>query len=400
MPRVTVALPIHVAGARFARAFDAIARQTVSDLELLIVLNGADDRTRAIITDAARRDARARIVETPEANLAAALNVALESAKSPLLVRMDADDWCRPDRIETQLAWLTRHPSAVGVGCAWEIVDADDRVITTVRPPTDPRAMRWRLLIGNCLAHGSMVLRREAILAAGGYDSRIARGQDYELWLRLTRAGADLGAVEDVLYRYTTRHEDAPTGSSDDQARTVAPLLIRAWGDLSHAHDPDSLIAAVHDVLTQKADPASAASRIESVLTSDGPSAEALIAWLWTRVNAPAGPRRAYDVSRCARLREVGALLRNHGVRGVYLWGAGEHSRWILRHAEHLGVTIVGLIDDNLAGIPRHDLPVVSPDALTPGQTAIISSDWHEDALWASSAQARARGVNIIRLYG
>ncbi|MFI4897425.1 MAG: hypothetical protein ACIARR_06335, partial [Phycisphaerales bacterium JB059] len=40
-----------------------------------------------------------------------------------------------------------------------------------------------------------------------------------------------------------------------------------------------------------------------------------------------------------------------------------------------------------------------SPASLRPGQSALLSSDWHEDAMWEARAPARERGVLVWRLY-
>lgn len=398
MTRITVAIPVHRAPARFELACGDVARQTITDLDILMILNGADDDTRRRAADIARADTRIRIIELPEANLAAALNIALEAAHAPILARMDADDACPPQRLERQLAHLDANPGLAGVGSAWELADEHGRVIATVRPPTDPREMRWRLLLGNPLAHGSMLLRRDVIRAVGGYDPNCRRAQDYDLWLRLI-AHHDIAAVPDVLYRHHTRHADAPTSSTADQADAVAPRLVRAWADLPRSPDPAPLITAVHDALTQSRDPAAIRAAIERTLADQGPSIEALTAWLWSQHTAPPSPRTAYDAARRARLREVGTALRTRGLTHVWLWGAGDHTRWLLEHIRDLGLNIAGIIDDALAGQTRHGCTIQPPAVLQPGHTVILSSDWHEDALWHASAPARAAGVNVVRLY-
>lgn len=105
------------------------------------------------------------------------------------------------------------------------------------------------------------------------------------------------------------------------------------------------------------------------------------------------------DVCKRARVREVGARLRAMGVREVILWGAGAHSAFVLEHAHDLGVPVVGLVDDALAGRDRLGFRVGAPDGVAPGRHVLLSSDAHEDALWERSAGARARGVIVHRFY-
>src|ERR1043166_8511303 len=127
---VSVALPIFRAEPdTLRRAAGSIQTQTLADLDILMVLNGADDATTGVAHEIARQDARVRIAELPDPNLAAALNVALRLARFPIVARMDADDLCPPRRLELQARWLREHPEVAALGTAFERISADDRVI-------------------------------------------------------------------------------------------------------------------------------------------------------------------------------------------------------------------------------------------------------------------------------
>lgn len=415
-PSVSVALPVHALGSDapiLERAASCILRQTLRTLELLIILNGADKPTRATVQALAGTDPRIRILELPEANLADALNHALKHARHDLIARMDADDACPADRLERQAMFMAANPAVAAVGCAWELVrpaspapgaaSAADAVITTVRPPTDPAHLRWRLLLGNCLAHGSMMLQRTAILDAGGYDPACRRAQDYELWLRLFARGHTIACLPDVLYQHRVRDAGDPGRSTSQQADVAAPLMLDAWRSLGSIDDRGarSLASALAAAVSREGGPGPSTESLENLLATN-PSREGLLAWLWAQWHHPPMNRRAAEICRLSRLREVGAAMRAAGASDVYLWGAGDHTRWILEHRADLSLPIAGLIDDqpSLAGEVRYGERISHPASLRAGDFALISSDWHEDRIWDSSAPHRARGVNVWRLYG
>lgn len=58
------------------------------------------------------------------------------------------------------------------------------------RHPTDPALVRWSLFFGCCVAHPSVILRRSAVLDAGGYDETTEPAEDYDLWLRVAEASS------------------------------------------------------------------------------------------------------------------------------------------------------------------------------------------------------------------
>jgi hypothetical protein len=403
-PPVSVALPVKNASATLPAAIECLNAQTIPELEILIVLNGADSDSRSVAARAAKDNKRIRILSLPEANLAAALNLAIDQAKYDFVARMDADDTCAPERLALQSQYMAKHPRVAALGCAYEIADEEGRVISTIRPPTDPKELRWRLLLGNILAHGSMVLRKAAVKAVGGYDVKCTRAQDYDLWLRLGRS-LDLAALPEVLYRHTVHSADDPYRSTPEQASVAAKAMLDAWRLLSDRTPtpmgaPDPLLEAIRSTLSRDHKPGEmTGSELLEAMLHRHPSREALLAWLWTQWAQPPSNRRAIEIGRLARLRELGLLLRGERVPRIYLWGAGEHTRFILQHESDLGLAIAGVVDDHAHGQTRFGRHVTKPDTLLAGEVALISSDWHEDAIWERSEAHRARGVRVVRFY-
>ncbi|CAG1001418.1 O-antigen biosynthesis glycosyltransferase WbnJ [Phycisphaerales bacterium] len=400
MSLISVALPVWNAADTLAQAVACLTAQTHADLEVLVVLNGGDEATAASAGEAAKRDARVRVLSLEQASLPAALNVALREAKGELVARMDADDWCPPERIATQGAAMSARPGLAALGSAFELEETSGpsagQVTATIRPPTDPRESRWRLLLGNPFAHGSMMLRRDAVLRAGGYDERLPRAQDYDLWLRLAEPG-EVCALPDVLYRHRRRAAGAYSASGL-QASLGADVMVRAWGSL-----PGDGLEEIGEVLAQamagEESPGGARRAIEEWMAARGPSREAILAWLWLGDAAPTLGRAAVEACRGARAREVARAIRAAGGSAVWLYGAGMHSGWLIDEVRSAGLEVRGLIDDSLAGQARHGFMVGAPEAPQPGEHVLLSSDTFEDQLWARSEELRRRGTRVWRLY-
>ncbi len=387
--RISVALPVCRLHPHLERAVDCILAQQAPDgidLDLMLIANGIDPSLLAPLKE---RSASVRILHLERPSLPAALNLALRQARFDLVARMDDDDECPPTRLARQARFLRDHPPVAAVGSAYEIVSPAG--IRTMRPPTDPGPLYARLLLGNCLAHGSMMLQRDPILDAGGYDERLDKAQDYELWLRLAR-DRRLACLDEVLYRHHAAC--ASPCSSEAQARAAARAMLEAWRDLPPSQG--NLEQALTQALVGNHE--DARSILEEILRTT-PSREALLGWLWLSWSAPGAQTRAIEACRRSRLREVGARLRHAGVGGVYLYGAGNHARWILDHRHDLALPILAIVDDALAGSTAHGYHIQSPATLQAGDCALIASDAHEDTIWAHTAPLRARGVRIERLY-
>lgn len=401
---VTACLPVGPGSAipHLRTALGSLLQQSHPLAEILILANGLDEPATAALA-ALLRDRPGppalRLRHLPNAGLAAALNAGLRESRTNLVARMDADDWSHPDRLRLQLRRLRDHPHAAAIGCAWEVCDQNNLPRATIRPPTSPRRLAWSLLLGNSLAHGSILLRRDAVLAVGGYDESLARAQDYDLWLRLLRAGHTIAAAPEVLYRYIERTQRGVAASSPAQAGAAASSMLHAWSLLppSNPAQADALARILGAaMLTENG--GDILADLESLLDT-GPTREALTALLWARDRFPPLPRRALDIARAARLREVAASIRAAGATRLWIWGAGQHTRWLLEHATELALPIAGIVDDALVGHHLLGQDIANPQVIPSGDHALLSSDWHESAMWESCQPHRLRGVHIWRLY-
>lgn len=401
LPPISVLLPVHRAPDTLGRAIESVTSQTTPEgapleVEVVLVLNGSDAATTRVAESWAGADPRFRLIERVRADLPSALNAGLEASSYELVARMDADDACHPHRLALQAGHMMEHPKLAALGCAWSLVEAGEGTTATVRPPTDPRAARWRLLLANEFAHGSMMLRRSGVLEAGGYDETMARAQDHDLWLRLSeRAG--VCAIDDVLYTYFRPPTAQGYASSEVQARHEAELLLEHWRRLDPAGANERVL---RDRMTEVLCTANGHASLESLLTEIGPSREGLLARLWADFVRPSEPREAIEAGRRALLRETGARLREHGIVSVHLYGAGAHTRWVLDHLDDLGLAIDGIIDDALAGERRLGFEIIARGGVEHDACVLLSSDSCERELWDRSSDLRARGVRVEPIYG
>jgi glycosyltransferase involved in cell wall biosynthesis len=221
-PLVSVLLPVRDGAAFLREAVESVLAQTLREHELLVVDDGSEDETPAILSSFA--DERLRVLRQERLGLVAALERAIVEARAPYLARMDADDVSAPSRLERQLEVLEGDERLALVGCAVETIDAAGRVTGSWSLPTDDAALRRRLLLRNPFTHGAVLLRRAAVDAVGGYRADYGANEDYDLWRRLAREWR-LAAAPEVLYRYR-EHPHAVTKTRVDE-RVLARERLR-----------------------------------------------------------------------------------------------------------------------------------------------------------------------------
>lgn len=206
MTLITILLPVRDAEATLDEAVESIRAQTHREWELIAVDDGSQDGTWKLLESWSQRDARIRVIGTPEDShgIVPALNTALAAAQGPVVARMDADDVSLPARLERQLALLEAGVADV-VGCQVRyfpeevVAGGARRYEAWLNSLITPEEHARDLFIECPLAHPTFMLARERLEAVNGYRAR-GWPEDYDLLLRLWRRGARLAKVPELLF--------------------------------------------------------------------------------------------------------------------------------------------------------------------------------------------------------
>lgn len=186
------------------RAVDSILKQSYSNFELLICDGGSSPEACLALDELAQADDRIRLVrdDNMPTDLAHKLNACLKRAAGEIIARMDDDDVSHPNRFAVQLKFLQEHPEIAFVGCNAALYRAGEPAGTR-RFPEYPRVEDF--FFTQPFLHPTLLFRREALLAVGGYSegARQVLCEDYDLLLRLYAAGCRGANVQALLFDYT-----------------------------------------------------------------------------------------------------------------------------------------------------------------------------------------------------
>ena len=196
-PAISVILPVLNEEPHLEESVSAILSQDYRGVfEIILALGPSQDRTNEIASSLAVRDKRIKLVNNPTGKTAAALNLAIASSQSSVIVRVDGHAKIPSNYLSVAIQIL-RETGAVNVGgvMAAEGVSKFEKAVA--------RAMRSPLGVGASRFHtgGSAgevdtvylgAFRREAIISAGGFDERYTRAQDWELNYRLRKNGGKI----------------------------------------------------------------------------------------------------------------------------------------------------------------------------------------------------------------
>jgi succinoglycan biosynthesis protein ExoA len=194
---VSVILPVLNEEHYLEHSVNAILQQDFTgDIEVLLAIGPSHDKTNEIAAKLAAKDSRIILVENPSGKTAAGLNLAIKNSHHPIIVRVDGHANIPSNYISIAVN-LLKETEAVNVGgiMAAEGVTEFEKAVAG--------AMRSPLGVGGAKFHtgGSAgyvdtvylgVFNREALIAAGGFDERFTRAQDWELNFRLRKNGGKI----------------------------------------------------------------------------------------------------------------------------------------------------------------------------------------------------------------
>lgn len=201
-PIVSVVMSAYNEEKTIAKTIQSILGQTISDFEILVIDDGSTDKTRSIVESF--DDPRIRLISNEEnIGLPRSLNRGIEQANGRYIARADADEVSHPMRLERQLEAIESQETVCVVGCWYRIIGRKGERIVDIKVPTDrPFDVDDLIEKGPGIAHGSVMMRKEDVIAVGKYREEFTLAQDYDLWLRMAEqfGSGFIHIVPEVLY--------------------------------------------------------------------------------------------------------------------------------------------------------------------------------------------------------
>jgi len=242
LPRVSILMPVRNEASYLPAALDSLSRQTLVDWELVVVDDGSQDDTPAILAAAAGHDSRIHVIRNQGAGLVTALNHGLTACRAPLVARMDGDDICHPRRLELQASHLDQHTDTGLVACSFRHFPRSTLKQGMLSYESWQNAlesheqiMRDRF-VESPFCHPSIMVRRALIEQVGGYRER-GWAEDYDLWLRLADSGTRFARLTLPLFFWRDHPERATRTMSEysTDAFRACKMHFLQQGFLRHA---------------------------------------------------------------------------------------------------------------------------------------------------------------------
>jgi len=248
IPRVSVLMAAYNCAAYVGEAIDSVLAQTMADLELILVDDGSTDQSPAIMARYAEQDARVIVYRQENQGIGSATNQALRLARAPYVAILDSDDAMEPGRLALQADYLDQHVDIAAVGSQWFTMNTQGEILGIDRQPTDPDVLSTLMFAYFVLHHPTIMVRKEVMLACGGYDTTIKQGcMDYGMFSNLLLAGHRMSNLPNLLTRWRFNPSGATHGNARAQTEDCLNIRVRAFTAMAarDSHRADQVALAL-----------------------------------------------------------------------------------------------------------------------------------------------------------
>lgn len=222
---VTILMLTYNRGHYLGQAIDSVLGQTFQDFTLVIIDDGSNDDTAAVV--ASYHDERIRYIRhTENAGLFTRRKESLTYVTGDYVAVLDSDDyWVSPTKLADQVAAMVADPHLVVVGTNVLLVNAEGVPLREYTYHETDSAIRSHILLRNQFTHSAVLMRWSALEKTAGYTPTLA--EDLDLFLQLGLRGTFLN-----LKAVMTAHRVHGDSMNDHGPKMSAAVveIVKNWG--------------------------------------------------------------------------------------------------------------------------------------------------------------------------
>lgn len=192
---ISVVIPLYNKEKQIACTLQSVFEQTFQNFEIVIVDDGSTDNSVEEVEKF--DDSRIRLIHQTNAGVSAARNRGIEEASGELIAFLDADDVWMPEYLATQYGLYQKYPECSVYACNYEFRDSEGKVTPTIirKLPFEGEdgILSNYFEVASCshppICSISIMVKKTAIQAIGGFPLGIKSGEDLLTWARLAVSG-------------------------------------------------------------------------------------------------------------------------------------------------------------------------------------------------------------------
>jgi glycosyltransferase involved in cell wall biosynthesis len=198
-PLVSAIIPTHNRADLLPRSLESVINQSYSPIEIIVVDDASTDNTEQIVREYPEKYDIHYLKNENACRAAAARNRGIEAARGAFIAGLDDDDEWHKDRIRELLKAYSDD---------FAFVTSD---VTMIYPRgrfvwKKRKIIRLKTLLLTNQVGNQVLVKRDRLLEAGGFDTTLDAVEDYDLWVRLCARYGPVRNVQQSLQKIYTDH--------------------------------------------------------------------------------------------------------------------------------------------------------------------------------------------------
>ncbi len=240
VPTISVVMSMYNSEDYLERATKSILDQTYKNFEFIVIDDGSSDNSADIIKSI--NDPRIRLIRQNNHGLVFSFNKGVRLARAEFVARMDSDDISMPSRFEKELDWITVNENRGLVGTFFIYMDKNDQPGSVIMTsPTKHLDVLRMMYLVNPYGHGSIMMRKKAVLEVGGYRSGLEPAEDFDLWTRIAPSW-EVGMIPEALYWWRLHYQNVSHLKQKVQNEAAAKISTELWSKVVAAKSINYII--------------------------------------------------------------------------------------------------------------------------------------------------------------
>lgn len=200
MPKLSAIIPIYNQGKYFAECLESLKAQTLKDFEIIVVDDGSIDESRHI----AKQYKVDKFIELPHNfGIPTALNVGVLVSEGEYIAIISQDDLYAPTYFEKAVKALDENPKAGVFGTSLQNFGDYNEYFKA------PAVWEFDVIKQNNQIYGHSIFRRKCYDEVGGYDKNTGAYCDWDLWIKICKAGWGLEYLDEPHYFFRVHNVQA-----------------------------------------------------------------------------------------------------------------------------------------------------------------------------------------------
>jgi len=209
-PLVSIIIPAYNAEKYIKRALESALAQTYKNIEIIVIDDGSTDKTAEIVKN--YKDPRIIYLFQKNQGQGSARNNGIKKSQGEYITFLDADDYYFPQKVEKQVRFLENYPNYQAVYCnALHFYSDNPTVFFKKKGNFHSGDIFKDLLQSSYINPNTIMVSRKVLDKVGLFNENRYYPEDWELWLKISRAGFQFGYLDEDLVKVEIRPDSNTT---------------------------------------------------------------------------------------------------------------------------------------------------------------------------------------------